>query len=132
PPASHLPDGAAPCQPPAGCPLRGWWAPSPAEAKGTVVLVHGLNRSRLEMVKKVPFLHDQGWNALLFDLRFHGESGGTMRSLGWYERQDVHAAIDLARQRAKGPVVLWGISFEGATAGLTAAEDPAVAGRSPA
>src|SRR5262249_50437313 len=111
-----------------GVPLKGWWVPGPAEAKGTVVLVHGLNRSRLEMVKKVPFLHDQGWNALLFDLRFHGESGGTMRSLGWYERQDVHAAIDLARQRAKGPVVLWGISFGGATAVLTAAEDPGVAG----
>ena len=111
-----------------GVPLKGWWVPGPAEAKGTVVLVHGLNRSRLEMVKKVPFVHEQGWNALLFDLRFHGESGGTMRSLGWYERQDVHAAIDLARQRVKGPVVLWGISFGGATAVLTAAEDQAVAG----
>src|SRR5262249_14272150 len=111
-----------------GGPLKGWWVPGPAEAKGTVVLVPGVNRSALQMVQKVPFVPDEGWTAFLFDLRFHGESGGTMRSLGWYERQDVHAAIDLARQRAKGPVVLWGISFGGATSVLTAAEDPAVAG----
>jgi pimeloyl-ACP methyl ester carboxylesterase len=91
-----------------------------------VVLVHGLNRSRLEMVGKVPFLHGQGWNALLFDLRFHGESGGTMRSLGYYEREDVHAAVDFARRRREGPIVLWGISFGAATAVFTAAEDPRV------
>ena len=110
-----------------GVALSGWWVPVES-ARGTVVLVHGLNRSRIEMVGKVPFLHDQGWNALLFDLRFHGDSGGKMRSLGFFERDDVHAAADLARQRSPGPVVLWGISVGGATAMFTAAEDPQVAG----
>jgi uncharacterized protein len=110
-----------------GVALKGWWVPADT-AKGTVVLIHGLNRSRIEMVRKVPFLHEQGWNALLFDLRFHGQSGGTMRSLGFYERADVHAAVDWARAHAGGPVVLWGISFGGATAVLTAAQDPTVAG----
>ena len=42
--------------------------PAPG-ARGTVVLVHGLNRSRIENARKLPFLHAQGWNALLFDLR---------------------------------------------------------------
>ena len=51
---------------PDGVTLKGWWVPAP-EARGTVVLVHGLNRSRIEMVRKVPFLHALGWNALLFD-----------------------------------------------------------------
>ena len=110
-----------------GTALRGWWVPAD-DARGTVVLVHGLNRSRLEMVRKAPFLHEQGWNALLFDLRFHGESGGSMRSLGYYEREDVHAAVDVARSHGEGPVVLWGISFGGATAVFAAAEDSSVAG----
>jgi len=110
-----------------GVSLSGWWVPAES-ARGTVVLVHGLNRSRIEMVGKVPFLHGQGWNALLFDLRFHGASGGKMRSLGFFEREDVHAAADLARQRSPGPVVLWGISVGGATVVFTAAEDPRVAG----
>ena len=110
-----------------GVGLKGWWVPV-ASAKGTVVLVHGLNRSRLEMVKKVPFLHEQGWNALLFDLRGHGASGGDVRSIGYFEREDVHAAVEFARNHAAGPVVLWGISVGAATAVFTAAEDPKVAG----
>jgi len=109
-----------------GVPLEGWWVPA-AEARGTVVLVHGLNRSRIEMVRKTPFLNRKGWNALLFDLRHHGESGGTVSSFGHFEKQDVHAAVEWARARSSGPVVLWGVSLGGASATLAAAEDPKIA-----
>lgn len=112
---------------PDGVHLKGWWVPAP-DAKGTVVLVHGLNRSRIEMVRKAPFLHEQGWNALLFDLRSHGESSGDTRSLGWFERKDVRAASDFARAQSPGPVVLWGVSLGAAAATLAAADDPSVAG----
>lgn len=112
---------------PDGTPLKGWWVPA-TDAHGTVILVHGLNRSRIEMVRKVPFLHRLGWNALLFDLRHHGESGGEVSSFGFYEKQDVHAATALARSRAPGPVVLWGVSLGAASATLAAAEDPSVGG----
>jgi pimeloyl-ACP methyl ester carboxylesterase len=98
------------------------------EARGTVVMVHGLNRARIEMVKKVPFVRDRGWNALLFDLRHHGESGGEATTFGVREKDDVRAAIALARERSPGPVVLWGISLGGASVVLAAAEDPEVAG----
>lgn len=109
-----------------GVPLKGWWVPAP-DSRGTVVLVHGLNRSRVEMVKKVPFLHRLGWNALLFDLRHHGDSGGAVSTFGFFEKQDVHAAAAFARARAEGPVVLWGVSLGAASATLAAAEDPGVA-----
>jgi uncharacterized protein len=110
-----------------GVPLKGWWVAAP-QARGTVVLVHGLNRSRIEMVKKVPFLYEKGWNALLFDLRHHGTSGGDVSTFGYLEKQDAHAAVELARSRSAGPVVLWGVSLGAATATLAAAEDPEVAG----
>lgn len=110
-----------------GVPLHGWWVPA-ADAKGTVVLLHGLNRSRIEMVKKVPFVHEQGWNALLFDLRHHGTSGGGVSSFGWFEKKDAEAAKALAEGRSKGPVVFWGVSLGAATAVLAAADDNTVAG----
>jgi pimeloyl-ACP methyl ester carboxylesterase len=110
-----------------GTKLGGWWVPAPSP-KGTVVMVHGLNRSRIEMVKRVPFVHDAGWNALLFDLRHHGESGGAATTFGAKEKKDVEAAASLARERSPGPVVLWGVSLGGASVVLAAAEDPTIAG----
>src|SRR5262245_32732948 len=108
-----------------GVPLKGWWVPA-ENARGTAVLVHGLNRSRIEMVKKVPFLHALGWNALLFDQRAHGESGGALRSLGYHEKDDVHAAVAFARTRAPEPVAVWGVSLGAAAGMLAVAEDPKV------
>jgi hypothetical protein len=110
-----------------GVELRGWWVPAPA-AKGNVVMVHGLNRSRVEMVRRAPFVHAAGWNALLLDLRHHGGSGGEATTFGAKEKEDVKAAIRIARERSPGPVVLWGVSLGGASVVFAAAEDPEVAG----
>jgi pimeloyl-ACP methyl ester carboxylesterase len=110
-----------------GVELEGWWVAAP-DARGTVVLVHGLNRSRIEMVRKVPFLHGVNWNALLFDLRHHGMSGGEASTFGDRERLDVQAAKAYAATRAAGSVVFWGVSLGAAAATLAAAEDATVAG----
>jgi len=110
-----------------GVELSGWWVPAEG-ARGSAVLVHGLNRSRIEMVRKAPFLHTHGWNVLLFDLRHHGASGGTATTFGYREKEDVRAAVAFARGRAELPVVVWGVSLGGASSVLAAADDPAVAG----
>jgi len=112
---------------PDGVELRGWWVPAPSP-RGTVVMVHGLNRSRIEMIRRVPFVHETGWNALVFDLRHHGESAGRATTFGAKEKEDVKAAAGLARSRSPGPVVLWGVSLGAASSVLAAAEDPRAAG----
>jgi pimeloyl-ACP methyl ester carboxylesterase len=107
--------------------IKGWWVGA-GQPKGTVVMAHGLNRSRIEMIKRVPFVHEAGWNALLIDLRHHGESGGTATTFGAKEKWDVDAAVDYARARSPGPVVLWGVSLGAASVMLASADDPLVAG----
>ena len=115
-----------------GIQLRGWFVPAQSgrndgqrlqlePCRGTVVLVHGLNRSRAEMLSRAVFLAKNGYNALLFDLRHHGESGGRISSLGYYESNDVLAALNYLREQRhlECPVVLWGVSM-GATAALLA------------
>lgn len=109
-----------------GVPLSGWWVPA-AASRGSVVLVHGFNRSRIEMVRKVPFLHAHGFNVLLFDLRHHGKSGGALSTFGYLEQRDVRAAVAFAREHAAGPVTAWGVSLGAASVMLEAAQDPAVA-----
>jgi pimeloyl-ACP methyl ester carboxylesterase len=110
-----------------GLSLSGWWIPA-AEARGSAVLVHGANRSRAEMIGKVPFLHAQGLNVLVFDARHHGRSAGDVSTFGYKERLDVCAAVAEARRRSSGPVVAWGISLGAAAVLLAAAEDPGIAG----
>src|SRR6185295_1672032 len=110
-----------------GTELKAWWVPA-EQPKGTVVMVHGLNRSRIEMVKRAPFVHGAGWNAILMDLRHHGASGGEATTFGAKEKEDVKAAARFARERSPGPVVEWGVSLGGASVVMAAAEDPSVAG----
>ena len=91
-------------------------------------MVHGLNRSRIEMVRRAPFVHQAGWNAFLVDLRHHGASGGETTTFGVKEKEDVEAAVRLARERSPGPVVVWGVSLGAASVVFAAAEDPEVRG----
>jgi pimeloyl-ACP methyl ester carboxylesterase len=110
-----------------GTELKAWWVPATGSER-TVVMVHGLNRSRIEMARRLPFVHAALWNALVLDLRHHGASGGAATTFGVREKQDVHAAVRFARERAPGPVVLWGVSLGGASVVLAAAEDQGIAG----
>jgi hypothetical protein len=110
-----------------GTEIKAWWVPAQG-ARGSVVMVHGLNRSRIEMARRMPFVHASGWNALVLDLRHHGASGGVTTSFGVHEKEDVGAAARFARGRSPGPVVLWGVSLGAASVVLAAAEDPEVKG----
>ena len=116
----HSPDGIL---------LKGWYIPAEGSARGTIVYCHGLNRTRIEMLPQAVFGHELGYNALLFDLRHQGLSGGAITTLGYKERLDVEGAVRFALEpkQAAQPVVLWGISMGAAAALMAAAETPKVA-----
>lgn len=86
-----------------GLTLRGWYIPAGADpAKGTLVLVHGVDSNRArEAESYLPVargLHNAGFNLLLFDLRAHGESDGDIFSGGFFERRDIWGALDFVTQ----------------------------------
>lgn len=109
----------------AGILLRGWWIPGAGRA--TVVMVHGWTSSRQETAAKSRYLHDAGYNVLVFDLRGHGSSGGSYTTLGYQEPNDVHAAVSEALALAPGrPIALVGYSMGASTAVEEAATDPRV------
>ena len=110
-----------------GIRIFGWWVPV-AHPRGTVILVHGLNRTHIEMARKIEPLHAWGFNCILIDLRHHGKSGNHPTTFGLTEQLDVRAAVDFALSKSPGPVVLWGVSLGGASVTLEAADDPRVAG----
>lgn len=105
-----------------GIRLRGWWGLSdPAASRTVIVFVHGLYRSRLEMVDRAAKFYDLGYTPLLFDLRNHGESDEAPTTLAVREADDVCSAAEYARaRRPQARVVLWGVSL-GAAASLLGA-----------
>lgn len=112
-----------------GVRLVGWWMPAEAEARGTVVFLHGYGASKQQSLSVAGFLHRAGYHVLAFDFRAHGESGGDHTTVGVDEVRDVLGALDwLGVQPGVDPdrVALFGWSMGAATAINAAASAPHV------
>jgi len=104
-----------------GIPLKGWWNPGDT-SKPAIIFIHGLNRSRLELLERAADANKRGYGVLLFDLRNHGESGRAYTTIGIFESRDVCAASNFVRHESAGrPQILWGVSM-GASSGILAAK----------
>lgn len=77
---------------PDGFSLSGWYIPPRNGA--VVVFLHGYGATRLEMLDRAAALSKEGFGALLYDLRGHGESGGSLRAMGWPDTKDLGAVLD--------------------------------------
>ena len=114
-----------------GIELRGWFLPA-AGSDRVVVIVHGRNSNRAglrgQYVRHAAALVARGYNALLFDLRAHGESGGVRYTLGAAERRDVLGAAAWLQTRgfAAERTGFWAHSMGAAAVLLAAADTPDV------
>ncbi|MDX6696527.1 MAG: hypothetical protein QOF02_4130 [Blastocatellia bacterium] len=109
--------------------LSGWYLPS--KEKGvTIIMTHGMFRSRYEMLERGVALWREGYGVLLYDLRRHGQSrGAEFSSIGYYERHDVTAALEFVRVRApEHKIVLMGVSMGAAATLLAASESDGLLG----
>jgi predicted alpha/beta-fold hydrolase len=107
----------------ADAPLSGWLARATKGAPA-VVLAHGFKSSRDEMLPWARFLHEAGYNVLLFDTRACGKSGGGTVGLGAIEAQNIELAVGSAKDAfATGRVGVLGISLSAGAAILAAAND---------
>ena len=110
--------------------LRGWWMPA-QDAKGTVIKIHGLDGTRDSSLGLSKALVDGGYSVFAFDLRGHGESDPAQMGAGIHEQDDLRGAIDYVlthRGAERGRVLLYGDSFGGAIALMTAVDEPSVVG----
>jgi alpha-beta hydrolase superfamily lysophospholipase len=79
---------------PDGAILRGWkvW---PREPNGAwVLLFHGVADNRVGTIGQSEILLRAGYSVVMMDQRAHGESGGSMATYGWLERDDSRAVVD--------------------------------------
>lgn len=100
-----------------GVRIAAWLLRARHPADCSVVLAHGLFRSRREVLERAAHLSGRGCNALTLDLRRHGDSGGTRTSLGFFEGLDVLAGARFLRGEFPGDrLYLLGVSMGGAAA----------------
>jgi fermentation-respiration switch protein FrsA (DUF1100 family) len=103
-----------------GLTLRGWYIPADNSAK-TIIVCSGANGSLDADVHVAPWLHEAGFNVLLFNWRAHGQSEGEVVTLGFNERYDLIAAVQFAKSKGAERVGVLGFSMGGTVAIATAA-----------
>lgn len=108
-----------------GLKLAAWYLPS-VENKGTIILGHGYPADKSDLLDYAQFLVAGGYNVLLFDWRYFGQSQGAFTTLGVRERQDVLAAVDYLKSRSDidaNKIGALGFSFSGANFIITQSPD---------
>jgi dipeptidyl aminopeptidase/acylaminoacyl peptidase len=82
-----------------GIDLNGWYIPPRDNPGAVLIYLHGLGGNRQKMLPLAAILCQHGYGALLIDSRNHGESGGSLTTLGYDEPLDAQAALDFLLTR---------------------------------
>ena len=102
---------------------EGWFFPGLRGAP-TIILCHGYESSRGELLTLESALQDHQYNVFIFDFAAHGANAG-ISTLGYREADEVRAAVDLLAARTDLDPTrfgLWGYNL-GAYAALREAEN---------
>lgn len=105
--------------------LHAYYVAASESTQRTAVIVHGYtdNAIRMFMIAYL-YNHDLGFNVLLPDLQYHGESEGEAIRMGWKDRLDVMEWMQLANDLFGGNtrMVVHGISMGAATTMMVSGE----------
>ncbi|WML45199.1 alpha/beta hydrolase [Neobacillus sp. PS3-40] len=95
---------------PFGYPIKGVLV-EPHPSNRYIIFAHGVTETKMNSIKYMNIFLKHGFNALIYDHRRHGESGGKTTSFGHYEKFDLKAVIDWLKKE-KGTDLVFGIHGE--------------------
>jgi len=93
-----------------GLKLEAWYMKTDSSI-GTVILFHGLNSNKGNVLNEAYEFHSLGYNTMLVDIRAHGNSEGFANSLGYKESEEVKLAYEHVLKKGEKNIVLWGMSL---------------------
>ncbi|MDP4171232.1 MAG: alpha/beta hydrolase [Bacillota bacterium] len=76
-----------------------------------VILAHGVTENKVNSMKYMNLFLKRGFNAVIYDHRRHGESGGKTTSYGHYEKFDLQEVVRWLKKEV-GPELQLGIHGE--------------------
>lgn len=97
-----------------GLKIECWHLPV-EQPKGTVILFHGLQGSKQNMLPEAYQFMEMGYSTLMVDFRAHGGSDGYRCTLGANEAEEVKIAADYMQQKGERNIILYGASMGAAT-----------------
>lgn len=104
--------------------LRGWYIPAPDTPANTIIIIHDLNQSKINLLDHIKQFHDRGLNVCAVDMRAHGNSDGTEFTPGFPAILDVKMIIDqLLLTPETNHLIIMGIGLGSAIAMQVAAYD---------
>jgi len=104
--------------------IASWLIPS-KDNKATIIVCHGYSTGKYDCLDIAKMLNEGGYNALLIDMRGHGESEGDRCTFGKREIEDVEACINFIKNHpvlGKGPIGIFGLSMGASIAFLSASK----------
>lgn len=103
--------------------------PGGGEPKATILILHGFQDTKENMIHWALFLAQAGYRVVLVDLRGHGRSSGDWIGYGAFEANDLTQVLDDVERRGllAGPLGVLGLSYGGSVALEFAAHDARVA-----
>lgn len=100
-----------------GYKLSGTYIKNFVDTRKTVIIVHGITGSRWESMKYADIYLDLGYNVLIYDSRYHGTSGGSDITLGYFEKYDLNNCVKWVKEKTPGGIIgVHGESMGAATA----------------
>jgi pimeloyl-ACP methyl ester carboxylesterase len=82
-------------------PLSGWLIRHPEDHLPTVVLTHGRSSNRMQMFPLAESLFKRGFNVVLWDLPYHGNSGGRAT----YGQHEIRDLLRVVKTISRNPAV---------------------------
>jgi uncharacterized protein len=76
-----------------------------------IIFSHGVTENKINSIKYMNLFLKRGFNAILYDHRRHGETGGKTTSFGHYEKYDLNEIVNWLRNE-KGSELVLGIHGE--------------------
>ncbi|TCT14316.1 hypothetical protein EDC18_106114 [Natranaerovirga pectinivora] len=86
------------------------------EKNKVIIMCHGWTANMCNYLKHIPLFYSLGYNVLLYDQRYHGESGGKCTTFGYHEKNDLGKIVRWVEENKKPQQVgLYGKSMGAAT-----------------
>jgi alpha-beta hydrolase superfamily lysophospholipase len=89
---------------------------------GTIIMFHGHAANKSDILEEAQSFQNMNYRVLLVDFRAHGNSEGSVCTIGAEEAKDVKAAYDHVKASGEENIIFWGISM-GAAAQMKAVHD---------